>query len=229
MTYQLSSVRTETKQKVADTGYSSAEIDTGINNTQKDVYNEYRFDSMKTSQNYTTTAGVADITDGAGLPTNYVEAISLRDTTTGQQQYIEFIDVEDLMNLYPDYDTQTSGQPEYAYFEDGTIKLYPSPAGAYTLKLRYYRRPALLVNDADVPEVPEEFSEMLAAGAAYRVLQAKQAYDEAGIHENKYAELLQKYLDKYLRSPASGPAIVKINRLGSTYTSNRRTSYFRKF
>jgi hypothetical protein len=205
MTYQLSTVRTETREKVADPSYSSAEIDRAINNTQKDVFNEYQLDLMKTSQAYTVTSGVADITDGAGLPANYVEAISLRDTTVGQQGRIEFIDEEDLEALHGDYDT----------------------GAAYTLKLHYYKKPDELEVDADVPEIPSEFSEMLAAGAAYRVLQAKQAYDEAGIHENKYAELLQKFYDKYMRQPASGPARMKINRTGSPFTSRHIDSLHR--
>lgn len=227
MTYQLSTLVTKVQQRVSDTGYSSAEIQNYINDTQNDVFNEYRLDLMKTAQNYTVTAGVADITDGDGLPTNYVEAISLRDTTAGQNQDIEFISEDDLESLYPDYDTQDEGQPRYAYFSAGTIKLFPAPAGAYTLTLRYYKKPTELAADADVPEIPSEFSELLVAGAAYRVLQVKQAYDEAGILENKYAELLQKFYDKYLRQPASGPARMKINRTGSLYLSRHIDSLHR--
>lgn len=227
MPYQLSSIVTKVKQRVNDTGYSSSEIINYINDTQNDAFNEYRLPLMKTSQSYTVTTGVADITNGAGLPATYVEAISLRDTTTGQAQEIQFIDEGDLADLYADYDTQTNGQPRYAYFSAGTIKLFPAPAGAYTLKLRYYKKPTTLEADADVPEVPSEFEEMLVAGAAYRVLQAKQAYDEAGILENKYAELLQKFYDKYMRAPASGPARMKINRTGSPYASNYVDSWHR--
>lgn len=227
MAYNLGTLVTRTQQRVSDTGYSSAEIKDYLNDTQNDVFNEYRLPLMKTSQNYTVTAGVADITNGTGLPATYVEAISLRDYTAGQAKDIEFIDLDDLINLYPDYDTQASGQPQYAYFADNTINLYPAPAGAYTLTLRYNKKPTELTADADVPEIPSEFEELLVAGAAYRVLQVKQAYDEAGILENKYAELLQKFYDKYNRAPASGVARMKINRTGSPYTSSTVDSWHR--
>lgn len=227
MAYQLSTVRSKVQQRVGDTGYSTGEIDNYINDTQNDVFNEYRLPSMKTSQNYTVTSGVADITNGVGLPTNYVEAVSLRDYTTGQQQDIPFIDLDDLEDMYPDYDTQSNGQPRYAYFADDTINLFPAPGGAYTLKLRYYKKPTTLSADADVPEIPSEFEELLVAGAAYRVLQVKQAYDEAGIYENKYAELLQKFYDKYMRAPASGPALMRINRLDNRRTARHIDSWHR--
>lgn len=227
MAYTLASLVTKTQQRVSDTGYSSSEIKDYINDTQNDVFNEYRLDLMKTSINFTVTPSVADITNGNGLPSTYVEAISLRDYTTGQAKDIPFIDLDDLISLHADYDTHTAGQPQYAYFADNTINLFPAPLGAYTLTLRYYKRPTELSADADVPEIPSEFGEMLVAGASYRVLQAKQAYDEAGIHENKYAELLQKFYDKYMRSPASGPARMKINRIGTGLTSRSIDSWHR--
>lgn len=227
MTYQLSDIVTKVRQRVSDTSYSSSEITNYLNDTQNDVFNEYRLKFMKTSQAYTVTIGESDITNGVGLPTNYVEAITLRDVTTGQAQDIPFIEEEELESWYPSHDSDADGQPLYAYFDGQTIRLYPAPAAAYSLILRYYKKPTLLENDADVPSVPSEFEEMLVAGAAYRVLQVKQAYDEAGILENKYAELLQKFLDKYMRAPASGPAIMGINRLGNRRTSRTIDSWHR--
>lgn len=220
---QLSSIVTKVQQRIGDTGYNSSEIKNYVNDTQNDVFNEYRLDMMKTSQAYTVTIGDPDITSGLGLPATYVEAISLRVTTAGQQEELEFIDENDLESLYPDYDNSTSGQPLYAYFSDNTIKLYPAPDAAYTLSLRYYKKPTELSADGDVPTIPSEFEELLVAGAAYRVLQVKHSYDEAGILENKYAELLQKFYDKYMRQPASGPAIMKVNKVGYgwRYTSRR--------
>lgn len=227
MTYQLSTIVSKVQQRVSDTGYSSAEITNYINDTQNDVFNEYRLKFMKTSTPFTTAASNSDITSGTGLPDDFVEAIALRDVTDGQEQNILFIDEEDLEAMYWDYDTHDDGQPRYAYYDGQTIRLFPAPAGAYSLILRYYKKPTILENDADVPAIPSEFEEMLVAGAAYRVLQVKQAYDEAGIHENKYAELLQKFLDKYLRPAASGPALMGINRIGHTRTSDKIDSWHR--
>ncbi len=222
MAYTLSNIISKVQKRVQDTAYSTAEITDYINDAQRAPFNEYRFDAMRTRANFTVTIGQSDITNGSGLPTNYVEATSLRVTTAGKEQTLSFISEDDLEDLYPSYDTATNGDPLYAYFSDNTIKVYPAPSSAYTVRLRYYRKPDLLENNDDVPEIASEFEEMLVVGGAYRVLQAKHAYDEAGIMENKFNEELQKFFDKYLRAPASGPAIMKVNKIGVNYRNTSR-------
>ena len=207
MTYQLSSIVSKVQQRVRDTGYPSSEIKDYINDTQNDVFNEYRLRFMRSSADFTVSVGNSDLGANTALPTDYVEAITLTDTTNGQERVIPFIDMDDLFRLYPDTtDTtlNTNGQPQYAYDDGSTIRLFPAPADAYTFRLNYYKRPTTLSADGDVPAIPSEFEELLIAGGAYRVLQVKGAYDEAGIFENKYAELLQKLVDKYSRAPAQG-------------------------
>lgn len=227
MAYQLSTIVTKVQQRVNDLGYSTSEITNYINDTQNDVFNEYRLKFMRSYQDYTTVAGVSDITNGVGLPTDYVEAISLRDTTTGQTVDLPFIDEDNLEDLYPNYDETDNGQPLYAFFDGTTIRLYPAPADNYTLRLRYFKRPTLLSADADVPAIPSEFEELLVAGAAYRVLQVKGAYDEAGILENKYQELLQKLVDRYSRARASGVYIMRLNPHYTRRRYNQIDSYHR--
>lgn len=218
MAYQLSTVRTRVQQRIRDTGYSSSEIDQAINDTQNDVFNEYLLPQMQTSQNYTLTADVSDITNGVGLPANYSEAITLINTTTGQESVIPYkrVDLSDDWN--PDQDDQPANYPEYWYFYDNTIRLYPKPAGAYTVKLRYYKKPIELVADEDVPEIPSEHSELLVSGASYRILQVKDNYDQAGIHQNKYDELLQKFVMRSTQIQAGQVMIMPTN----TYPISRR-------
>lgn len=211
MTYQLSDIVSKVQQRVRDTGYSSSEIIGYINDAQNDVFNEYQLPFMQSLQTYTVTPAVSDITNGNGLPTNYVQALDLINTTDGQEMVIPFQNVAAVDNTYPDADDQPTGQPQYWYYYASTIKLYPAPADAYTLTLRYYKKPTTLADDADVPEVPSEFGELLVAGAAYRVLQAKDNYDQAAIHQNKYDELLQKFAVRYSQTQMGAPVIMPLN------------------
>lgn len=215
MAYTLSDLVTKVQQRVRDTNYSSAEIKNYINDTQNDVFNEYVLPFMRTSQNYTCVAGVADITNGSGRPANYSLAIDLVDTSAGDEKVIPFMLLEDLERQYPDpFDTsaQPANLPMYWTWDGVTPKLFPTPAGAYTLTFRYYKKATELSDDADVPEIPSEFGEVLVVGAAYRVLQVKDNYDQAAIHKNKYDELLQKLVVRYTQNQVGTPVIMPVNR-----------------
>jgi hypothetical protein len=215
MAYTLSDIVTKVQQRIRDTGYSSSEITNYINDAQNDIFNEYRLPFMQTEQDYTLTPGVADITNGVGLPTNYVQAVDLVMTSSGAQSALTYIDFAELDRMYPDSEDTTAypvNIPTMWYFYGDTIKVFPTPASAQTLTLRYYKKPTELSADTDVPEVPSEFREILVMGAAYRVMQVKDNYDQAGVMQNKYDEILQKLVVKY-SMPQVGTAMrQKINR-----------------
>lgn len=215
MAYQLSDIVTKVQQRVRDTNYSSTEIKNYLNDTLNDVFNEYRLPFMQTTQTYTLTAGVSDITNGSSLPTNFVQAIELILTTSGKEKVLPYWDIREVEANYPDPD-DTSAHPSITpilwYMYGQTAKVFPVPDSAYTLTLRYYKKPTMLSADADVPGLPSEFEELLVAGAAYRVLQVKDNYDQAGILENKYGELLDKLVNKYSQQQVGAPTRVRVNR-----------------
>jgi hypothetical protein len=214
MAYQLSTLVSKIQQRIRDTSYSSGEITDYINDTQNDVFNEYPLLFMDGLQTYTVTANDADITHGSGLPTNYVQAVSLTDTSTGREQVIPYIDAKQLDERYPDpFDTSRNpaNYPQYWTSYDQTIKLFPTPAGAYTLSLKYQKKPVELVDDADVPEIPSEFSELLIAGAVYRIMQVKDNYDQAAVWQNRFDELLQKFAVKYSQIQTGQVTIMPVN------------------
>lgn len=180
-----------------------------------DVYNEYRLPFMQTTQDYTLTPNVSDITNSVGLPTNYVQALDILLTSSGREKVLNYLDIRTIDGLYPDADDITrnpASVPDKWYFYADTIKVFPVPNIAYTLILRYYKKPTEVSGDADVPEIPSEFAELLVVGAAYRVLQVKDNYDQAAILQNKYDEILQKLVSKYSQSQVGRPTIMRINR-----------------
>lgn len=215
MSYQLSDLITRVQQRIKDTGYSSSEITSYINDTQRDIFNEYRLPFMQASQNYTLDTGTSDITNGVGLPTNFTQAISLTLTTAGREKQIPFIDFNELAARYPDPDdttTHPANSPSFWYKFGSVVRVFPMPSEAFTVTLYYYKSPTALSSASDVPEVPDEFEEILVVGAAYRVLQVKDNYDQASILENKYMELLDKLAVKYSQTQVGRPHIMRINR-----------------
>lgn len=215
MSFILGDIVTRVQQRVRDTGYSTSEIIGFINDTQNDIFNEYRLPFMETTQGYTLTANVSDITDGDGLPSNYVQAIDLIDTTNGSERRLTYKDIREIEQDHPDPDDTSinpAGKPQYWYYYAETIRVYPKPADAYTLTLRYYKKPTALSANGDIPEVPSQFEEILVVGAGYRVLQVKDNYDQAGILQNKYDEILQKLVMRYSQAQVGKPTIMRINR-----------------
>lgn len=225
MAYNLTTIVAKVQRRIRDTRYSGTEIAGYINDAQNDALNEYLFEFMKTSQAYTVAIGVADITNGVGLPANLDQIIDLVDTTTGGEQVITYMEQTELDRLYPDNQDTTlhpNGKPLYWYREGTYVKVFPAPAAAYTFRLKYYKKPTILVADADVPEVPSNFEEMLVSGASYRVLQAKDQYDQAGIHQNKYDEILQKMVMRYALPQNGRPTTMRINRHSTMRQSTTR-------
>jgi hypothetical protein len=215
MAYTFSVIAGKVRNRIRDTSYSTEDTANFINDTVNDIFNEYRLPFMQTTQTYTVTVGDSDITHGSGLPTNFVNTIDLVNTTSGQESVIPYKDFSELDIAYPDEDDTTrnaSGVPLYWYKYGNTIKLFPSPAAAYTLTLRYYKKPTVLSADGDVPDIPSEFEELLVVGAGYRILQVKDNYDQAAILENKYHELLQKLVMRYSQDQTGTVKRMPINR-----------------
>lgn len=216
MSYILSDIQTKVRQRVRDTGYDTTEITNYLNDTQNDIFNEYRLPFMEATQDYTLTIGVADITDGDGLPANFVLPIDMLLTTGGMEKIILPSDVREIDNSHPDYEDSGSfgtGAPVNWYKYAQTIKVYPEPDQAYTVTLRYIKKPTLLSSGSDVPSLPSEFEEALVLGASYRVLQVKDNFDQAAIYQNKYDELLDKLVMRYSRNQTGIPNIMRINRV----------------
>jgi hypothetical protein len=222
LSYQTGDIVTKVQQRVRDTGFSSTQIIDYLNDTQNDIFNEYRLPFMETSQNYTVTIGVSDITNGSNLPTDYTQAIDLFNTYSGYEQIISYKDIREIDYLYSDPDDSTlhsAGVPLCWYFYAQTIRVFPKPDKAYTLTLRYYKKPTLLSSNSDVPSVPSQFQELLVMGAAYRVLQTKDNYDQAAILQNKFDEILAKLVMQTAQNQVGITTQMRINR----YQVNKRS------
>lgn len=215
MAYTAGGLTSRVQARIRDTGFSSSTTLDLINDAINDVFNEYRFPFMQTSTTFTLAANTADITNGADLPTNYVQALNLTLTTAGYEKNLPFVTLDQIEEMYPD-PTDTSrypaNVPNVAYYANGTINVFPVPNSAYTVKLTYYKKPTELVADADVPELPSEFAELIILGAAYRALQIKDNYDQAGVLQNKFDEILQKLAVKYNQIQVGRPTRMRINR-----------------
>lgn len=211
MAYTLGDLVSLVQQRVRDTGYSTSEIKQYINDTQNDVFNEYRLRFMEATVPYTTVANVPDITNGVGLPSDFLVGIDLINVTDGGQRRIPFKE-STYLDIINTTTPAISNNPEFWYMYGQTPMLYPTINVSLSLSLRYYKMPVQLSDNADVPSLPYSFQELLVLGAAYRVLQVKDNYDQAGILQNKYDEILAKLVKQTAVKQVGTSSVQRINR-----------------
>lgn len=216
MAYDTNNLVGRVQRRIKDTGYPSSEVIDALNDTQNDIYNEYRLPFMEARAHTEIDEGeLINIADGLVLPSDYVQAIDLTLTTDGQERLLDYKDASQIDVLYPDPDdpaAHTTSTPQYWYLYANLIRFFPVPNTISTMSLRYYKKPTDLVNGTDVPSIPSESSELLVVGAAYRIMQTKDNYDQAGVLENKYDELLQKFIVRWSQPQVGTPMIMRINR-----------------
>lgn len=212
MAYQLSTIAGQVRNRIRDSAYDPGQTTDAINDTLNDVFNEYRLPFMETRQAYTTVANVADITNGVGLPTDYVQAIDLYVTST--HQVIPYVGSDNADDAIYDDSIVTTNVDGLSWSMYGlTPFLLPVPTISYNVTLRYYKKPTILVNDTDVPPLPSQYQELLVAGAAYRILQVKDNYDQAAVQQNKYDEILAKLVMQFSQNQVGYPTQMPINKI----------------
>jgi hypothetical protein len=208
LAYQVSTLVSNVQKRVKDTNYTSTDIIGFLNDVQNDVSNEYDLKFFEKTQNYTLNIGTEDI---GSLPSDFVRVINLAITTTGFQKRLDYIDYRELDLKYPDWSSAESGVPRFYYIYANAVYVFPKPDQAYTLRLRYTKRPVELVNDSDVPEIPAEFAEMFVYGASARVYETKDRFDKSAVFENKYLREVQKLVGRYSPRQTTQPFIMPIN------------------
>lgn len=189
MSYQLSTVRTRIQQKLDNVAFDQTKLTQFTNDGQRDVFNTYRFPFMEREASLTTTAGEVTVST---LPTDFQSSISLRryspSDTAGIMNYVDY---EDFDERHPNPTVGDNAVPNEWTIFNNTITVFPKADTTHTLKLRYYKKPAELVNDSDVPEMPEEYSEVLVLAGYKRALMHDDNYDQAQVVQQDIDQLVQ--------------------------------------
>lgn len=196
MEYNLAGIRQRVlDDKLDDDEFDAGVVDNFINDTQRDIFNQFELPFME------------KIFSGA-IPAGSVMFKFPTDVAQIQSQVI----------TGPD-GTQRNLQPGYMNFRDFNAK-FPTPANnqagpiynwtlyagnmltsaptdqEYTMTLFYVRTPKTLKEDGDVPEIPEEFAELLVLGAFRRVQERNEDYDLAASTEAAYQKMLVQMVDR---------------------------------
>lgn len=204
MSYFLSDLISRTQSKLDDPSFDTAALTQFANDTEREVFNRYRINTEEQQNDtITTTAGSRALT---GLPGSAGSQsvgvyISLRIILpVNYSMLIPYVEYEDADKYYPNYQLLGQGTPIAWFIFDGVPTLLNNADKTYTLSAKYTINPTPLVNPSDVPNIPQEYSEITVLGMYARALEFNDEYDEAQAIRQQFNRLCVDYVDATRRT-----------------------------
>lgn len=179
-----------------DEEYDPDIIDRAINRAQREIYNKYELSFQEKIFSGTIPAGstMFKYPSDVALVQNHVIT-----SPDGAQMNIEnkYLNFRDFTRLFPNPGSNSPGPISYWTSYGGNILTSCPTDKEYTLDLYYIKKPAKLIADTDVPEIPEEFGELLILGAYIRITKRNEDTDLAKIAIQDYATQLNDLVNRY--------------------------------
>lgn len=169
------------------------------NEVQRDIVNDHRWRFMTVS---TTVPAVASINSYA-LPTSppLGHIISIRLATTGQEfgEPLEWVETEDLLEAAAQWGTFSLGAMPQRWTDINaeTFQVFPGVTLPGTFTIRYLRTAADLVIDADVPNVPSQYLDLIVAGVCARLARRERRLDDVATFQATYDNRLLAMKGQY--------------------------------
>lgn len=178
--------------KLDDDEFDTGVISNFVNDTQRDIFNEFELPFQEKIFAGTVPSGSSMFKTQDDLAE--LQSISMTDVPGFYSTRMHW---RDFFEKYPDNTTAEAGKPSAWTLYSGNI-IFDKPTDIdYTLTLFYIRKPKLLSLPADVPEIPYEFSELLVLGAYIRCLKFNEDNDQASYHQGEYDRQLNQLVTRY--------------------------------
>jgi hypothetical protein len=176
------------------------EFDTGIitrfiNDTQRDIFNNFElsFQEKIFAGTLPSTSTMFNVPDDLAL----LQRAVLTNGTDTQDITNLYMPWRDFVKTYPNPASNTAGKVSNWTSYAGNIILNCPQADDQTLTMYYIRKPAVLTTPTAVPEIPQEFEELLVLGAYIRCLKFNEDFDQAAYVEQEYNKLLDLLVTRY--------------------------------
>lgn len=209
MSYDLLDLRTRVRKKIKDTSYDAPTVDGFINDSIVEVADLYRWREFEKITEGSLT--VDEYTFEQQTDHQKTRQLIIIDpvTSTSHWDITSYrMTPDDFFSRFPAPDTQTSSQPVH-WTEYGDQIYFNAPVDkAYKLRQLYYKIPTELTADADVPELPRNFREIIVLGAAYRCEEERGNYDIAGVLQNRFNDRLSDLIMLFANKTSAGPDTV---------------------
>lgn len=148
--------------------------------------------TVAATQEYDLSTAMTDLDE------QNIIGVSVQGTNASKLKYIPF---NQLRDLYPDFDADTGGIPEYYYIQANQIGFWPVPNSALTITVDYYKLPTVLAADLDESIIPAGYRQALNAFAMSMEHDFNTDPDLAVKEMNKYEQILDKARNNLLAQP----------------------------
>lgn len=152
---------------------SKEQIDTFIRQAEQRIYNSVQILALRKNVTGTTTSGNKYLSTPSDWLANF--SLAVIDPVTGGYEYLLNKDVNFIREAFP-YPATTGKPTHYAYFDEDSYILGPTPDATYTMELHYFYYPASIV-DAGTSWVGDNFDSVLLYGSlleAYTYMKGEQ-------------------------------------------------------
>lgn len=202
MSYTLNDLYLRVQNKLDDPSFSTSVLLNFANDTEREVFNRYRINTQEQQiDTITTTAASRALTGLPGAVGVVVgQYISMRIILpVNYSTLLPYVEYEDADKYYPNYQLLGQGPPIAWFIFDGVPTLLNNADKTYTLSAKYTILPTELVNPTDIPNIPEEYSEITVLGMYARALEFNDEYDEAVAIRQQFQKLCVDYVDSTRR------------------------------
>lgn len=197
MEYNLASIRQQVLvDKLDDDEFEPGVIDNFINHTQRDIFSSFELPFMEKIFSGSIPTGSTMFTQPEDMALAQSRVITAPD---GKQTDMErgYLDFRTFNKLYPTPENNTPGPVTHWTSYAGNILTSCPTDQDYTMTVYYIKKPKRLEQDTDVPEIPEEFEELLVLGAFMRVQRRNEDFDLARETEAEYSAKLLDLASRY--------------------------------
>lgn len=205
MEYNLAGIRKRILvDKLDDDEFDPQVVDNFINDTQRDIFNQYELPFQEKIFEGTIPAGSTIFK----LPTDV--ALIQSQMVTGIPQFSTYkTDFRSFFKLHNDIANAPATSIQSWTLYAGNVLTSAPTDKEYKMTMFYIRKPITLKQDGDVPEIPEEFSELLILGAFMRIQRRNEDFDLALSTEKEYTDKLTLLVNRYGFREADGPIKMK--------------------
>lgn len=193
MDYTLQAIAQRVKtDKLDDDEFDTGIINRYINDTQRDIFNQFELPFQEKI--------FAGTVPGSSFMFNVPTDLALLQhaTMAGTPGFFGTrMPWRKFFETHPDSANETPGKPTAWTLYAGNIVFDKPLDEDATLTMFYIRKPIVLTQGTQVPEIPQEFEELLVLGAYIRCLKFNEDNDQAAYHEVEYNKLLDLLVTRY--------------------------------
>ena len=204
--------------KLDDISFDTTIVSRFINDTQRDIFNTYELPFNEKA--YIGLMPIGECLFKMPNDCQLVQAAVITNPDGSQKDIMPgFLDFRTFVSRFKTPYQEVASEVRFWTLYAKQIYTSAPIDKAYSLELFYIKKPIELIDGADIPEIPEEFGELLVLGAFRRVLERNEDYDLASVINGQYGTLLDKMVARYGYRMAAGPIKLKMPNRGQVRRS----------